>query len=502
VWELIRANKRKSWIVFILMGITLVLLGYVIGAAFLPPDGGLVGVILALLVWFFLSLLAYFSGDSILLGVSKAKEITKDVHPQLFNIVEEMKIASGLPAMPKVYVIDERAPNAFATGRKAEKSAVAVTAGLLARLNRDELQGVVAHEMSHIMNRDVQFVTFAGVLMGSIVLISEVFLRGLWFSGGSSRRYRSKSKGGGQAQAIILLVAVAFAILAPIMARLLYFALSRKREYLADASAARLTRYPEGLASALERISENTYELKSANKVTAPMYIVNPLKKKGMKLSNLTSTHPPITDRVHILRGMMHGAGYADYQTAYAAVRGGAAPLLPPSALKDKERVVVRKPSVKKEAKPDKKKDARAIGDLIRATNRYMFLACVCGLKLKLPPDFDKEELSCPRCGRTLEVPLAKVAAVATALGAADAVKKKQAAKEKPAVAEKPPAAREQEDGPQLYVRTGTGWETFSCSCGRPIQLSPLFQGTHLACPSCGRKTEIRAPEATETATA
>lgn len=494
MWELIRANKRKSWIVFVLMGVSLVVLGYLIGAAFLPADGGMLGIVMALLVWFFLSLLAYFSGDSILLGVSKAREITKDVHPQLFNVVEEMKIASGLPARPKVYIIDERAPNAFATGRRPEKSAVAVTAGLLARLNRDELQGVVAHEMSHIINRDVLFVTFAGVLMGSIVLISEVFLRGLWYSGGSSRRYRSRGKGGGQAQAIILLVAIAFAILAPIMARLLYFALSRKREYLADASAARLTRYPEGLASALERISDSTYDLPSANKVTAPMYIVNPLKKKGMKLSNLTSTHPPITDRIRILRGMMHGAGYADYQNAYAAVQGRAAPLIPPSALKDKERVAIRETSVKKEPKPDRKKDARAIGDLIRATNRYMFLACVCGLKIKVPPEFDKEELTCPRCGRTLEVPLAKVAAVATALGAAEAVKAKKEGAEK-----KPVAAKPQEAGPQFYTRTGTGWETFSCFCGRPIQLSPLFQGTHITCPSCGRQTEIRTQSAAGT---
>jgi predicted RNA-binding Zn-ribbon protein involved in translation (DUF1610 family) len=212
-----------------------------------------------------------------------------------------------------------------------------------------------------------------------------------------------------------------------------------------------------------------------------------------MKLSNLTSTHPPITDRIQILRGMMHGAGYADYQQAYAAAQGRTAPLIPPSALKDKERVAIREPSVKKEERPDKKKDARAIGDLIRATNRYMFLACVCGLKIKVPPDFDKEELTCPRCGRTLEVPLAKVAAVATALGAADAVKKKQEAQKKPAVAKAADA------GPQAYTRTGTGWETFSCSCGRPIQLSPLFQGTHITCPSCGRQTEIRAQETSGT---
>jgi heat shock protein HtpX len=486
MWELIRANKRKSWIVFMLMGVCLVVLGYFVGAAFFPPDGGTAGVIIAFLVWFLLSLISYYSGDAILLGASKAREVTKDVHPQLFNVVEEMKIAAALPAMPKVYIIDERAPNAFATGRRPDKSAIAVTAGLLARLNRDELQGVVAHEMSHIMNRDVLFVTFAGVLLGSIVLISQVFLRGLWFSGGSSRRYRGRGKGGGQAQAIILIVAIAFAILAPIMARLLYFALSRRREYLADASAARLTRYPGGLASALERISQNTYDLASANKVTAPMYIVNPLKKKGMKLSNLTSTHPPITERIRVLRSMMHGAGYTDYQEAYVAVRGGRAPLIPRSALRDKKVVPIREALVEKEVRPDRKKDARAVGDLIRAVNRYAFLACVCGLKIKVPPEFDKKELACPRCGRTLEVPLAKVAAVAAALEAAEAGK---VAKEAP---KEPGEQVAKEAPPQAYVRKGAGWETFSCSCGRLLQISPVFMGTHITCSSCGRKTIVK----------
>ncbi|MFC1683713.1 M48 family metallopeptidase, partial [Candidatus Zixiibacteriota bacterium] len=273
MWELIRKNKRKSIILFICMGCFLILLGYLVGYVFFPPEGGIAGVLIALFLWILLSVVGYFSGDSILLGVSHAREVSHDVHPQLYNIVEEMKIASNLPAMPKVYIIDEPAPNAFATGVKPEKSAIVVTAGLLSRLNRDELQGVIAHEMSHIVNRDVLFVTFAGIMLGSIVLISQVFLRSMWFTGGSSKRYRSgkKTAGGGQAQLIMVAVAIAFAILAPILTRLLYFAISRKREYLADASAARLTRYPEGLASALEKISSSKRLLPSANKVTAPM---------------------------------------------------------------------------------------------------------------------------------------------------------------------------------------------------------------------------------------
>jgi len=272
MWELIRANRRKSIVLFGVMGISLMALGYVAGSAFFP-DGGIAGLFIALMIWTILSLVSYFRGSSILLAVSKAQEVTHDVHPRLFNVVEEMKIAANLPAMPKVYIIPDPAPNAFATGMKPEKSAVAITAGLLSKLNRDELQGVVAHEMAHILNRDVLFVTFDGILLGSIVLISQVFLRGMFYSSLSGRRYSGSSRdGGGQAQLVMMVVAIVLAILVPIMARLLYFAISRKREYLADASAARLTRYPEGLASALEKIASSDLDLASANKVTAPMF--------------------------------------------------------------------------------------------------------------------------------------------------------------------------------------------------------------------------------------
>jgi len=291
-------------------------------------------------VWAVWSLVSYFAGDSILLRTSGAREVSPDVHPQLFNVVEEMKIASGLPAMPRVYIIKARAPNAFAMGRKPEKAAVAVTAGLLSQLNRDELQGVIAHEVSHIKNRDIMFMTFAGIMLGSIVLISHIFLRSLWFSGGSSRRYSSSKSGGGggQAQVIIMLVVIAVAILAPIMAQLLYFAISRKREYLADASAARFTRYPEGLASALEKISNNKLDLSKANKVTAPMYIANPLKKKGKQLSNLSSTHPPLKERIRILRTMSGGANYLQYQAAFADVKGKGSSIIPKSGIEEAAR--------------------------------------------------------------------------------------------------------------------------------------------------------------------
>ena len=408
MWELIRANKRKSLVLFFCLGVVLLVLGYFIGAAFYPGKGGVVGVLIALGVWFLSSVVSYFAGDSIILSISGAREVNSEVHPQLFNIVEEMRIAANLGAMPKVYIIGEQTANAFATGRNPEKSSIVVTAGLVERLNRDELQGVIAHEMSHIMNRDVLFMTFAGVMLGSIVLLSEVFLRSMWFTGGSSRRYRSSrsGRGGGQGQLVLVVAAIVLAILAPLIARLLYFAISRKREYLADASAVRLTRYPEGLASALERISVNPAgATSSVNKITAPMYIVNPLASAG-------STHPPTSERIRILRAISGGANYTNYQSAYSQVKGQSGSIIPAGGLGAGEAVGLREGPADKGKRRSRKKGARDVGDLIRAVNGYMFLACTCGLKLKLPPNFKKSKVSCPRCKRVLEVPVAELSAI------------------------------------------------------------------------------------------
>jgi heat shock protein HtpX len=475
MWELIRQNRRKSLIIFVLMGLCLLVLGYLVGAVYASPDGGIVGASIALLVWGIWSLISYFQGDTIVLKISGAREVSPDVHPQLFNVVEEMKIAAGLPAMPKVYIIDSQAPNAFATGRKPENCAVAVTAGLLGMLNRDELQGVVAHETGHILNRDIMFMTFAGIMMGTIVLISWLFTRSLFFGGGSSRRYRSsRSAGGGQAQLIIMIVSIVFAILAPIMARLLYLAISRRREYLADATAARLTRYPEGLASALEKMSKSSRELARANAVTAPMYIVNPLKVKKKRNLNLGSTHPPTEERVRILRSMSQGASLLDYDQAYRQVHDGEAGVIPASGLKDQGTAHVRKASGDREAPKSDKARRRDVGDLMRAVNEYAFLACAsCGLRIKIPPDFKRKSFPCPRCQTDVSVPLAELAAAATVL---EAVK----------VAEKTAAKKE-----VSYQRKTTGWESFRCSCGKLLQLSPSFSGQHITCGNCGTKIKI-----------
>ena len=197
---------------------------------------------------------------------------------------------------------------------------MAITTGLLEKLNRDELQGVIAHEISHIKNRDVLLMSLISIMLGTIVILAWYGSHILIFGGMGGRR--SSKGGGGGAQIIILVVALAFMILAPLMAQLIYFAVSRKREYLADASAALYTRYPEGLASALEKLGASTGQLKSANKATAPMYIVNPFRKKGMRASDLSSTHPPISERIRILRAMA-GNSFGDYDQAYRQVHGG-----------------------------------------------------------------------------------------------------------------------------------------------------------------------------------
>jgi len=403
--ELIRANKRSSVVLMVVMALVLLLLGFIIGMGFFGAEGGFFGLIIATAIWLVLTLISFSSGDQILLAASKATPVTHDVHPQLFNIVEEMKIAAGLPAMPKIYIINDPAPNAFATGRSPKSASVAVTAGLLGRLNRDELQGVIAHEISHIVHRDILFVTLAGIMLGSIVLLSQIFLRGMFYSSmGSRRRYSSGGKGGGQAQIVMMIIAILAAILAPIMAYLLYFALSRRREYLADAGGARLTRYPEGLASALEKIaSDPSPQLATVNKVTAPMYIANPFKKKKQrKLSDLTSTHPPISERVRILRNMS-GASFKDYSDAFQNVTKSKTPV--PVAALTKEDVALRQADVKAQKAQRTETQMRQVGDIMRRVNQFIFLTCACGLKLKIPPNFKSKKVDCPRCKKKLDLP-------------------------------------------------------------------------------------------------
>jgi len=399
VWEQIRSNQIRSVVLTIGMGALLILIGYFLGLYFF--DNAIAGLIIAILVWTVLSLVGYFQGDSILLSMSRAKKIRRDDHPRLYNIVEEMKIASGLEKMPDIYIIDDPALNAFATGRDPKRASVAITSGLLQKLNRDELQGVIAHEISHIKNHDVLLMAMCSILLGTIVILAWYGSR-LAFFGAMTGGRRSSSRGSGGGNIIILIISLVFMILAPIMAQLIYFAISRKREYLADASAALYTRYPEGLASALEKIGTSTGQLKSANKATAPMYIVNPFRKKGLKASELSSTHPPLSERIRILRAMA-GASFNDYDQAYRQVHKGKGVI--PAAGLAAETVPLATVKLEGEAgEPNEIQRARETSDVMWRLSNYSTITCDCGTKLRVPPTFKERQIRCPHCGRTHQV--------------------------------------------------------------------------------------------------
>jgi heat shock protein HtpX len=533
VWEAIASNRRKSLVLISAMGALLVLMGFCVGQALFPyasgpglrrigygmdnrnpleqrynhryrqgypsdaqsgeaespfgnrsktgvsqffimNGGGAAGALIALVLWLILSLVAMTQGDNIILSTAGARQITdKAQAPQLWNIVEEMTIASGLGRMPDLYVIDNDAPNAFAVGPKPAKAAIAVTSGLLARLNRDELQGVIGHEMGHIKNYDIRFMTLAAVMVGAMAMISDFFFRSMMYGGGGRRRSSSNENGGGQAQIIFLIVAVVVAILAPIAARILYFASSRRREYLADASSALFTRYPAGLASALEKIA-SSHQMGSmtekANRAIAPLYIINPLA--ALNADGIFSTHPATEKRIAVLRGMGGGAGFADYESAFEHVLGKNEHCIGAPSLQSDTSVPARAASAEPESPQAAVERTREAVDHIDRLANFLFIPCACGVKIKVPPTSTLTSIVCPRCGR--EHP------ITTATPALEAMRNAA-----------PKADSQSSETPLRYQRKGNGWESFKCSCGQTIQLSPGFEAPHIDCPKCGRAIEI-----------
>ncbi len=316
--DLIAANKRNSALLVLIFclfnAVVVLILGLGI-LAYLDPDSAshlnwgraiLIGAI-AGGVAFAIALLSYYAGDQLVLLTSGARQISHADDPELFNVVEEMAIAAGLP-MPKVYLIDDPAPNAFATGRDPEHAVIAITSGLRQKLQRDELQGVIAHEISHIRNYDIRLMLLMAVLVGMIVMLADLFRQMLWSSSGGRSRSSSDSKGsgGGWVALVLIVIAIILSIVAPILAQIIQLAVSRQREYLADATAVELTRYPQGLANALRKIDADPAELKSANRGTAHLFIANPVKKFADRAESMFASHPPIADRIRRLEALVH----------------------------------------------------------------------------------------------------------------------------------------------------------------------------------------------------
>ncbi|HYT80559.1 MAG TPA: M48 family metallopeptidase [Actinomycetota bacterium] len=301
MYEQIARNKRRT--VLIVLGALVFAggLGYLFG---LLLRVGIAGLIVALLIAAGLSYYSYLYGDRLVLRASRARPVTHEEEPRLHNIVEGLALAAGLPK-PTVYVVPEAAPNAFATGRDPEHSSIAVTQGLLEKMNRVELEGVIGHEMSHIRDRDILLGTVVATLVGAVVLIAEYMLRWFWWGGG--RLGRGRDRDGGEGFAILFALGIVFAILAPFFAQVIKMAMSRRREYLADAEGALLTRYPPGLASALRKIAADNTPMRVANNATAHLWLNQPSRIPGESnhwWENLFSTHPPIQDRIRILEEM------------------------------------------------------------------------------------------------------------------------------------------------------------------------------------------------------
>lgn len=293
IYSEISSNKRKTALLITFFLVLIIALGYVFSQWMQAPALLPIAVIFSI----GMSLGSYFYSDKIVLSMSHAKEIKRTDDPDLYHTVENLAIAAGLPT-PKVYLIDDSAPNAFATGRDPKHAVLCITSGLRSKLSKPELEGVIAHELSHVGNYDIRLSTIIVVLVGVITLLSNWMLRASFFGG------RRRSNDNNQLGAIFMIVGLVLAILSPIAATLIQLAISRKREYLADASGALLTRYPEGLASALKKISADTEPLEAANNATAHLYIVNPLHGNPSAFSRLFDTHPPIQDRIKRLEEM------------------------------------------------------------------------------------------------------------------------------------------------------------------------------------------------------
>jgi len=445
MWQQIALNKRNSCILLTLMLLLLLVLGAAFGMllAYYFPTAEMYGadeqqimfrsaengILVAAVIWIILFISAIIGGKKAILMLNQAYRLPEHSHLILENVVEEMSIAAGLPKVPEIYVIDTAMPNAFATGLNPKNAAIAVTTGLLTELGRDELQAVVAHEIAHIVNRDTMYMIYAGVMIGTIVYLSEIGLRMMRNSFRSRR-----SRAGGKGDLIIYLVCIVLMILAPILAQLLYFSISQRREYLADACAVQYTRYPQGLATALAKISGSLYMFRDADKVTSAMYIVHPLdyekryKSTYSMFGNAFSTHPPTEKRIQILEKMA-GADFNAYNEAFVKVsKSGKRPILKKEFLYGVKPLKIEKPESKPTIYPaaaaaavagaavlseaekahrlaiEKVERKRSAENIILKANNYIEKECSCGTKFKFPEEYRGQDITCPHCKQKISV--------------------------------------------------------------------------------------------------
>lgn len=486
MWALVRLNRRYAAALIALSLLLFAAAGFTAGGcvAWLAeawralragsrfgggfnPMAGLLGIEVAVVIWIFITVITYWQGDRILLATVGARPLRKEDHPQLYNVIEEMSIAAALPRMPRPYVIDDPAMNALAAGFSPDNAAIAVTAGALARLNRDQLQGIVAHETAHIANGDVLFMTLASLMTGAA--------RGPgWLAGQPSLR-RNTVRFGGEAPSPTLghrfLRACSgfLALLAPVYAVLVLLGTARRRDFLADACAAVYTRYPEGLASGLYVMAGDPKTLLQRNRHIATLCTLNPYRKEyGIHTPLLfASTHAPVQQRIAILRGIHVSVSYERYERAWKRTTGGKTRLFPRSAMTDAQAYPIREahPEAAQAARTQRR-PVRNAGDLIRGLNDYKFLSCACGMRIKLPPWHARDHATCPRCGQDVRLPTAQ-----------------PLPKAQPAVAA--------EDVAEI-TRPGKVWLSFRCVCGGENQLSPFFDASRISCVHCGRGIRIR----------
>lgn len=391
MWELVRQNQIKTVILMTILAFLMAGLGY--GIAAVKMGNGPLGMGVALLIWGLHFTCSYYLGDSLFLSTNRAKKMPDASYaPTLWNVTEEMAIASGMAEIPNIYIIDERSPNAFAVGRDPDHSSVAVTSGLLELCNRDELQGVIAHELAHINNRDSFYMMMAASMISIISSATHVIT-----SSGRRRSYsRTFSRSHNDSGNLLLLLLPALIISG--LSTLVYYGISRKREYLADATGAIYSRYPEGLASALEKIHQNHQPITAADKASAPLYIVNPLKAN---LSGLFSTHPSVESRVQILRSMGGSADYSAYNQAYQNILHTETSLIPKSALNSSTPVQAKAPPEKNNTFLNRHRETT---DTLWKLNDYRFVSCDCNTSLKIPAAYLGQKIACPHCHKSYTI--------------------------------------------------------------------------------------------------